>query len=146
MNVCCFFGHRDTPQEIQQELAEQIENLIRDGNVGEFLVGHQGNFDFMVIHALRELKEKYPHINYSICLAYLPQEKEEWSPFSPDETVFLDGMETVPKKYAISRRNDLMLKLSDVVICYAYHHLGGAGNFVDKAIRQKKKVINLAKR
>ena len=88
----------------------------------------------MVLSVLRELKETYPNITYSVCIAYLPK-KEEYSTLTPEETVYLEGMETAPLRFAISRRNDLMLKESDSVIC-----------MVDKAIRQKKKVINLADR
>lgn len=141
--VCCFFGHRDTPQEIRPNLINEIKALIETGEAKDFLVGNHGSFDYMVISALRELKETYPEMTYSVCIAYLPKE-DEYTTLKPEETVFLEGMETAPLRFAISRRNDLMLKQADIVICYAKHHLGGAGNMVDKAIRQKKKVINLA--
>ena len=38
-----------------------------------------------------------------------------------------------------------MLKQSDIVVCYAYHHLGGAGQMVEKAEKQGKRIINIAK-
>ena len=80
------------------------------------------------------------------CLYCLLTQKEEYSTLNPEETVYLEGMETAPLRFAISRRNDLMLKEADIVICYVKHSFGGSGKMVDKAIRQKKKVINLADR
>ena len=143
--VCCFFGHSNTSQEIRPYLVNEIRNLIETGEAVDFLVGNQGSFDYMVLSVLRELKETYPNITYSVCLAYLPK-KEEYSTLKPEETVYLEGMETAPLRFAISRRNDLMLKESDIVICYVKHTFGGSGKMVDKAIKQKKKVINLAEK
>ena len=37
-----------------------------------------------------------------------------------------------------------MLKRSDHVICYVNHSWGGAAQFVEKAIKQGKVVVNLA--
>ena len=141
--VCCFFGHSNTSQEIRPMIVDEVRNLIETGAADEFLVGNQGSFDYMVLSVLRELKVTYPHIAYSVCLAYLPK-KEEYPILKPEETVYLEGMETAPLRFAISRRNDLMLKEADIVICYVKHSFGGSGKMVEKAIRQKKRVINLA--
>ena len=74
----------------------------------------------------------------------MPEKKEEYSYIDPMETLYPEGLESVPRRFAISWRNDWMLKQSDVVVCYVRHSLGGSGKFVEKAIRQKKQVINLA--
>ena len=142
--VCCFFGHHDAPPTIKTNLLECIKTIIENGDADSFLVGNHGSFDGMVLAALRETKVAYPHITYNVVLAYMPAEKEEYSYIDPMETVYPEGLESVPKRFAISWRNDWMLKQSDIVVCYVRHSFGGSGKFVEKAIRQKKRVINLA--
>ena len=142
--VCCFFGHRDTPSTVKPDLIECITSLIKEG-VTEFLVGNQGAFDTIVLSALRIVKEQHPHITYNVVLAYMPAEKEEYTYADPMETMYPEGLESVPKKFAISWRNDWMLKESEVVVCYVRHSFGGSVKFVEKAIKQGKRVINLVK-
>lgn len=141
--VCCFFGHHDTSVTVKTDLLECIKNLVENEGADSFLVGNHGSFDGMVLSALREVKAAYPHINYSVVLAYMPEKKEEYSYIDPMETLYPEGLESVPRRFAISWRNDWMLKQSETVICYVRHSLGGSSKFVEKAIRQKKRVINL---
>ena len=142
--ACCFFGHHDTPDSIKNKLTAVVEEQIKFGE-NEFYVGTHGHFDFMVIDVLRDAKKTYPHIFYSVVLAYMPDgSPDEYSFYKPEETMYPEGLESVPRKFAINWRNDWMLKQSSTVICYAKHHFGGAGKFTEKAIKQKKKVVNLA--
>ena len=73
-NTCCFFGHREVTHNIRPKLIEIIEKLIVDEGVTDFYVGHQGQFDSMVYSVLKELKAKFPHIRYTVVLAYMPDE------------------------------------------------------------------------
>ena len=141
--VVCFLGHRDTPSTVRADLLECIENLITEG-ADSFLVGSQGAFDAIVLSALRTVKERHPHINYNVVLAYMPGPQEEYTYADPMETMYPEGLESVPKRFAISWRNDWMLKESEVVVCYVRHSFGGSGKFVEKAVKQNKRVINLA--
>lgn len=43
-----FFGHRDTPPIIEPKLKEIIIDLIENHDADKFLVGNNGNFDFLV--------------------------------------------------------------------------------------------------
>ena len=58
------------------------------------------------------------------------------------DTVFLDGPETVPRRFAIDKRNRLMLEWADTVITYVCHP-GGAAKFKALAEKKQKQVINL---
>ena len=140
--TCVFFGHRDTPGDISPKLKEAIINLIEEKKVTEFYVGNHGSFDRMVRRTLKELKQEYPEINYSVVLAYLPGKKDPDKDYS--DTEFPEGIEKVPRKFAINYRNDYMLKKADYVIAYVKDSFGGAGKCVDKARRRKVAVINLA--
>ena len=137
----CFFGHREVTHNIRDKLTAIIEKLISENGVTEFYVGHQGQFDSMVYSVLKELKAKYPQIRYTVVLAYMPDEhiKELYG----EDTLFPDGMENVPKKFAISKRNDWMIQQSGFAVCYVYKITGGAAKFREKAEKRKLQVIDL---
>ena len=140
--VCCFFGHRDAPAGLTEHLLPLLSCLIDEG-VDSFLVGNQGGFDSIVLHTLRQLKEKHPHITYNVVLAYMPGVKEAWSDYEPLETFYPEGLESVHPRYAISWRNQWMIQESDVVVTYITHSWGGAAQFASLAKRKKKRVINI---
>lgn len=143
MCCCTFFGHRDCPSSIEPKLRATLIDLIENHNVDRFYVGNHGAFDALVRSALRELKTIYPHIDYAVVLAYLPTKQSEFAPHDFSDTILPEGIESVPKRYAISWCNNWMLKQSDYVITYITHSWGGATQFAGKAERQRKKVINL---
>ena len=140
-NAACFFGHREVTHNIRPKLIAIIENLITETGVTEFYVGHQGQFDSMVYSVLKELKVKYPHIRYIVVLAYMPDSyiKEVYG----EDTLFPDGMENVPKKYAISKRNDWMIQHSDYAVCYVHKITGGAAKFREKAEKRRLQIIDV---
>ena len=136
--ICTFFGHRNTPAITEKLLCELLTELIEHQGADEFYVGNQGNFDTMVRRQLEKLSKAY-NINYSVVLAYLPDKNTEPIPCS----VYPEGIETVPRKFAITYRNKWMLKKADTVICYVAHPSSGAGQFVVLAEKQGKRILNL---
>ena len=144
--VCCFFGHHNAKDEIKEKLCEQVRSLIVNENAKKFYVGTHGNFDYLALLVLREMKKEFPDIDYTVVLAYMPDRSpDEYSYFAPEETLFPDGLEKSPRRLAIIKRNEWMLKQSDTVVCYVWHFLGGAGSMVEKAERKRKRIINIAK-
>ena len=144
--ICCFFGHHDTPDNAKELIYEQVEAAIKNGTK-KFYVGNHGHFDFMVIRVLREMKAKYPALSYAVVLPYFPkQSDEEYDLFRREETLFPDGLEKVPARLRIVRRNEWTLKQSDTVICYVRHTFGGSGRMIERAIKQNKEILNLAER
>ena len=139
--TCCFFGHREVIHNIRPKLTSIIEKLITEDGVIDFFVGNQGQFDWMVYSVLKELKAKYPQIRYTVVLAYMPDEhiKELYG----EDTLFPDGLESVPKKFAISKRNDWMIRQSGVVVCYVHKITGGAAKFREKAEKKGLRIINV---
>lgn len=138
--VCTFFGHKNTPKEIEPTLRSTLIDLIENKNVNVFYVGNNGNFDTMVRRQLEDLSQTYP-ITYSVVLAYLPTEKNKYDDSS--NTIYPEGLETVPKRFAISWRNKWMIQQSDIVVTYVTHSFGGAARFKEMAERLNKHVINL---
>ena len=138
--VCTFFGHKDTPKEIEPTLRSTLIDLIENKNVTVFYVGNNGNFDTMVRRQLEDLSQTYP-ITYSVVLAYLPTEKNRYDKLT--NTIYPEGLETVPKRFAISYRNKWMIQQSDVVVTYVTRNFGGAAQFKALAERLNKHIINL---
>ena len=138
--VCTFFGHRECP-ELKPYIRAVLEELIVHHKVDTFLVGNSGQFDRQVRSVLKQLSHELPHIRYAVVLAYMPGKKTEYDDYS--DTMLPEGIESVHPHYAISWRNNWMLKQSDYVVTYITHSWGGAAQFAEKANRQKKIVINL---
>ena len=139
--TCCFFGHREVTHNIREKLTAIIESLITEDNVTEFYVGHQGQFDNMAYSVLKELKSNYQHIRYTVVLAYMPDSyiKEVYG----EDTLFPDGLESVPKKYAISKRNEWMIQHSDYAVCYVHKITGGAAKFREKAEKKGLQIVDV---
>ena len=140
MLACTFFGHRDCPSDLKPLLKYVILDLIATHGVDMFYVGHQGGFDGLVRGVLRELEQEYSEVRYAVVLAYTPS----GAPVADTaDTMLPEGIELVHPRYAISWRNNWMLQQSDFVIAYVAHSWGGAAQYVQKAIRSGKTVINL---
>ena len=138
MPACTFFGHRDTPQDIEPDLRAAIVALIENEKVNEFYVGNQGAFDSLVKRVLCDLSKKY-NIKYFVVIAYL----RDASAYT--ETLLPEGVEAVPQKFRINYRNEWMIKKSDFVIGYIRYSFGGAAKHFEIAKRKGKKIINLYK-
>ena len=141
MLACTFFGHSDCPETIRHNLQAVLSDLIVNQNIEMFYVGNQGQFDAIVRNVLRVLKMDYPSINYAVVLAYMPGKKSEYEDHS--DTMLPEGIEMVHPRYAISWRNNWMLRQSEYVVTYITRTWGGAAQYTAKAKRLKKNVINL---
>ncbi|MBR3974882.1 MAG: hypothetical protein IKJ88_03375 [Clostridia bacterium] len=140
--ICTFFGHKDTPKETEPTLRTTLLDLIINKNVTVFFVGNNGNFDAMARRQLKDLSVIYP-IKYYVVLAYLPYTKNKDDDMS--DTIYPEGLENVPKRFAISWRNKWMIKQSDIAVTYVKHSFGGAAQFKELAQKQGKTVIELSK-
>ncbi len=142
MAVCTFFGHRECPGTIKPVLRNTLEDLIINHGVDLFYVGNQGQFDACVRSVLQELKKEYPQTHYAVVLAYMPGIQNEYEDFS--DTMLPEGIESVHPRFAISWRNDLLLRQTDFVVTYITHTWGGAYKYAEKAKKLGKIMIDTA--
>jgi lipopolysaccharide biosynthesis glycosyltransferase len=133
-----FFGNRNAPDSVKDSLKSELINLIENFSADRFYVGNQGAFDRIVLATLRELKKKYSHIVYYVVLAYYPEDDEFESC-----SLYPEGIENVPLRYAISWRNLWLINNSDTVITYVAYTTGGASKFKNTAIKKGRKIIEL---
>lgn len=133
-----FFGHRDTPKEIEPALRLTLIDLIENKSATVFYVGNHGNFDAMVRRQLEDLSKTYP-IKYYVVLAYMPGKND----YPDEQSILPEGIENIPRRFAINYRNKWMLTKSDIVVTYVTRPVGGAVQFKKKAKMQSKLMIEL---
>ncbi len=81
-------------------------------------------------------------IEYDVVLAYYPNKPDPL--FEAFDTLLPEGIETVPRRFAIDYRNKWMLEQSDFVVTYVTHSFGGAAKFKELAEKKNKVVIELS--
>ena len=136
MKACTFFGHRDCPEWVRESLRDAVAGLLSEHHDMLFYVGNQGRFDEMARSVLRETGA-----NYAVVLAYVPEKTDaDWS-----DTLLPEGIENVPRRFAISWRNRWMIEQSDFVISYTTHSWGGAAQFTELARKMGRTEIRLEK-
>lgn len=142
MKKYCFFGHRDCPESIYGVILDTILSVLGRGEEAEFLVGNQGQFDFLVRKALKELSGECA-FKYSVVLAYI--NRNEYDPLGDiaSNSIYPEGIENVPPRFAIDRRNRWMIDNSDCVIGYVTTRFGNAYKYLVTAEKKGKNVINI---
>ena len=146
-----FFGHRyiDRFRTIEDSLEELIIKLLREHEYVDFLVGRNGDFDQLVSSTIRRMKREFRDDNCSHILV-LPYNTSEFQNNEESFAEYYDEIEICPEshaahfKAAMQIRNRSMVDRSDLVICYVERDSGGAYQTMQYALKQEKKVINLA--
>ena len=140
-----FIGHKNTPDSVKPVLKRVLIEQIEHGHADTFYIGHQGNFDYMAVDTLKELSVIYPHIQYTVVLAYMPGNHSHYCNIESKYTMFPQALDHVPPAYAISRRNQWMIDQADMLISYIAYHIGNAAKVYQSAVKKKKQIINLWK-
>ncbi|MBR1689473.1 MAG: DUF1273 family protein [Oscillibacter sp.] len=137
-----FCGHGDFfgAEEVKLWLRETVEGLIHKG-ADDFLLGGYGGFDACAASIVWELKKQYPEITSTLALPYLDRKVDATK---YDSTTY-PPLEKVPKRYAISKRNERMVNEADTVVAYVTHDWGGAATTLAYAKQKKKEIINYGK-
>lgn len=146
--MCFFIGHRDAPAELLPLLMDAVERHITQYGVTEFIVGRYGCFDRMAAAAVREAKERHPEITLVLLTPYYRGRKSNVPSGEYDATFYPPGMERVPKRFAIVRANEYMLRHSMYLICYCKGYVGNTRVLMAKAVARNRmgqlKIENLS--
>lgn len=137
-----FCGHAEIAQadDVRRWLIRTIEPLILDG-ADTFYVGGYGAFDSLAAAVLRELRKTYQHIQIVLVLAYL---NRNINTVGYDSTLYRE-LEEVPPRFAISKRNERMVEMADVVVAYVTHGWGGAAKTLEYAKRKRKTIHSFSR-
>ena len=137
--ICTFIGHRDTPNSLMESIRKAIIELINNG-IKDFYVGNNGSFDFLVQTALAEISKTNSAINCRIVLSCI---NEVAISGNQELTVFPEELSSVPKRFAISKRNEYLLKKSSVIICCVNNTFSNSYKYMEKARRKGLTVIRI---
>ena len=144
---CFFIGHREADERLLPALKKAIEQLIAE-DVSYFYVGGYGGFDRIAGTAVKQAKKKHPGVVLNLVLPYHPAERPIEAPAGYDGTYYPEGLENVPRQYAIVRANKIMVDTSDWLIAYVRHGASNSRKLLEYAQRREKKglihIINLA--
>ena len=147
MPTCFFIGHRDTSRTVLPHITKAAELLIQEEKVVEFYVGCYGSFDLLAGEAIISLKSAFPHVRLYLVIPYHPAERQIEVRPGFNGTVYPEGMEAVPRRYAISFANRKMIDRADYLVAYVTHTASNAHKLLDYAARREQKrllhVINL---
>lgn len=138
-----FCGHSEVTdmETVRCWLKNVTQYLIEEGGK-VFYLGGYGAFDHMAASVLYEKKKQYPYIKLILVLPYLNKKIDTtWY----DATIY-PPLESVPRRFAIPKRNQWMIEKADVVVSYVLHSWGGAATTLEYAIRKKKKIISYLKK
>lgn len=139
--IVTFCGHSEiaVTEPLKNWLRVTIDELIEQG-AEKFLLGGYGNFDDLAASAVWEAKKQHSDIKSVLVVPYLDKKvyakKYDYTTYPP--------LELVPRRFAISKRNDWMVDAADVVVANVNHDWGGAYTMLAYAIRKKKVIRNYA--
>lgn len=147
--VITFCGHSDFlfSDDVKQQLKNILLNEIRKNPSCKFYLGGYGDFDGLCLRTLREIKKDFPDIELIFITPYLDKSysKLELAKYYYDDVIF-PPIENVPRKFAISKRNEWMVEVADFVIAFVKYSWGGAAKTLEFAKRKKKPLMNLAEK
>ena len=145
--IITFCGHSNClfSDEEKEKLKQLLIKEIRKNPTCKFYLGGYGDFDSLCLRTLRELKKEFQDIELIFITPYLDKSysKLEFAKYHYDDVIF-PPLESVPRKFAILKRNEWMVNEADLVIAYVMYSWGGAAKTLKYAKRKKKTIINLA--
>ena len=145
--IITFCGHSNClfNNDVKEQLKTILRNEIIKNPTCRFYLGGYGDFDGLCLRTLKELKNDFPEIELIFITPYLDKSysKLEFAKYHYDDVIF-PPLESVPRKFAILKRNEWMVEEADLVIAYVIYSWGGAAKTLEYAKRKKKTIINLA--
>ena len=135
-----FCGHSrvSNTAAVADALKTVVEELISEG-ADEFYLGGYGEFDSIAAHVVYDLKALHPEIKSYLVIPYL---NREYYTKLYDDCIY-PPLESVPLKFAISKRNEWMVDQADVVVAHVLYSWGGAAATLNYAKRKKKRIISV---
>lgn len=148
IRACCGFGHREVFENISEQLYMTLFQIAEQG-CKTFYTGGMGDFDKLFSSAVRSVKSIFSDIKLVCVKPYMTKEINEMGDYLYsiyDDIIIPTELADVHYKAIITKRNQLMINWSNIVLSYIKRNYGGAFQAIEYAERQNKTVINLAKK
>ena len=151
--IITFCGHSSVPnkEETMRKLVQQLTGVVSEIPAEQciiFYCGGYGDFDYCAEKATLEIKKAFPRrdIKRFYITPYIDDShKERLNDMEKrfDGTVY-PPLESVPLKFAISKRNEWMIDQADVFVSGVTHDWGGGATTLKYAERKKKRIISVS--
>ena len=142
-----FIGHRQIGRFrfVEEQLDRIISDLLNRKEYVEFYVGKNGDFDTMVASAVKRGQKAYGAANSSLILVlpYSVADMEMLEQFY-DEIWLPEELYKVHYKSAITKRNEWLVKNSDLLVAYVVNDSGGAAYCLKQAQKEGVQIKNIA--
>ena len=139
--ICCFCGHSMLDLAEYSDMAEEIiTDLVENHGYNAFFSGHTNDFDVMCEKIVRNLKNKYPHIQLYGILTY--DEKNKGSDF--DEIIYPKTKKLCEYKSERRAKNRWITERSDLTLCCVNKTYGHAWCMKKHAEKIGREIVNLA--
>lgn len=138
MATCFLFGNRICPDISKEDILEAVMFHHKVLGVHNFVVAgsEYGMFNALAATALRSAAQTC-NITLSLLLYYHPQEKAFQLPDGFHNSVY-PPLESVPRRFAISKGNAYMIRTADTVICFV-KYAGNSRALLELALRRQAK-------
>ena len=134
---CFLMGSRIIADNIPELLKEQVERLIEQEGVTEFLVGQRGSFDMVAADTVRKAKERHPWVRLILLKAYR-RDGEHQLPGDFDESLYPEGQDKASYRFAIVRANIYAAEHCDLMLFYPAYPWGNTQKMIDRMLRRPK--------
>ena len=148
--IITFIGHSNLSGVVGLEERLRREILSRVPKTGKvlFYCGGYGEFDTLCARVCRSLKGNFPESEILFVTPYLTESYQKKLSYILEEklydSVLYPPLEGVPYKYAISKRNEWMVREADLIFSFVTVPTGGAAKTLAYARRRKKEIVDLA--
>ncbi|MBQ7408079.1 MAG: hypothetical protein IJW13_02250 [Clostridia bacterium] len=143
--IITFCGHSQVifTDEEKSVLRNILVDEINKNPISKFYLGGYGDFDGLCLRTLRELKHDFPSIEILFITPYLDKNysKLGLAKYYYDDVIF-PPIESVPRKFAILKRNEWMVEQADLVIAYVKYSWGGAAKALDLQYLRQHNLID----
>ncbi len=124
-----------------------ITDLIDNKGVTQFYSGFRGDFDVFCSNLVFGLKDLYPQIRNTMVLSYIPEEPKDRDysfklPKCFDDSIYLLERK-VPKRFAITETNKLVVDMVDFIVAGVLIHSGGAYSACEYALKRNKPTVSV---
>jgi len=144
--IITFCGHSTYRSNMEDE--ETMLRLFEDVSFGQqitFYIGGYGSFDEFARRCAKQYQSTHSDTKVCFISPYMGkwlEDRKEYLTKEYDEIIYPE-IENVPRKFAISKRNEWMVQQADYVIGYVKTHFGGAYNTLLYAHKHKKPYLNI---
>lgn len=145
LKACCGFGHRIIHQNITEKVNRAVFEACTLG-CKVFYTGAMGEFDSIFTSSVLTAKNNFPEIKLICVKPYLTKDiiiNNSYINSIYDDIIVPTQLADIHYKSVITKRNQIMIDKSDIVIIYNVRNYGGAYQSLIYAEKTNKSIIRI---